>query len=299
MEALKYSTNKSFERLIFDESFINGYKKCALHKVMWMPKESPRAIIMVVHDIGDHILRYQHFADYFNDEGIGVIGIDLRGHGKSGGQRGCGRYNELLMDVNELICYTQKKFPNLPKILYGHSLGGNLALFYSIKNNDSLHGIIASSPWIKNQSAPSPATVRSASLMMKVYPYITISNRVNAINLSHDLAVNNKYKEDKLVHKRISPRLFIETNKAGDVILKNRHRCNVPLLIMHGSSDQITSWRASAEFSEYTSDKTNFKLWDGGYHELHNEFDKQKIFDYILHWIKSISPVQHVIYGNF
>jgi alpha-beta hydrolase superfamily lysophospholipase len=299
VEALKYRVNQGFERLVFDESFINGYKKCTLHKVMWMPKESPRAIIMVVHDIGDHMLRYQNFADFFNEEGIGVIGLDLRGHGKSGGHRGCASYSDLLKDVNELINYTQKRFPNIPKILYGHSLGGNLAMFYAIKSIESLHGIIASSPWIKSFSGPTPVITLSAGLMTKVYPYFTISNHVNAINLSHDLAVNNRYKEDKLVHRRISPRLFIETNRAGEIIMKSRHKCNIPLLIMHGSSDQITSWRASAEFAEYTSDKTTFKLWNGDYHELHNEFDKQKIFDYILGWIKNISPVQHVIYGNF
>ena len=299
MEALKYRANEGFGRLIFNESFITGFKGFALHKVIWMPKESPRAIIMIVHDIGDHILRYQHLANFFNSEGIGVVGIDLRGHGKSEGRRGSAKYDDLLKDVNELVTYTQKSYPNLPKFLYGHSLGGNLSLFYSIRNSESMDGIIASSPWIRSFCEPSAFVQISSNILKKIHPNYTISSGLNSRYLSHDLAVNNKYIEDKLVHKRISPRLLTEANRAGEIILKNRHKCNTPLLMMHGSADQITSWKASAEFSEYTSDKTTFKLWDGDYHELHNEFDKQNIFDYILEWIKSVSSAKRVIYGNF
>jgi len=299
VEALKYNVDKDFRRLVFEESFITGHKGFALHKVEWMPEEKPKAILIVVHDIGDHILRYKNFANYFTTEGFGVIGIDLRGHGKSAGHRGSACYNDLLSDINNLVKDTQNSYPCIPKILYGTGLGANLALLYTIKQNKATHGLIAASPWIRRFNNPSSLLRRCSKVMIKAFPFLTISNKLNTKYLTHDLVSNKKYEEDSLVHKRISPRLFEEVNKAGEFILQNRHRCNIPLLLMHGSSDRVTSWRASAEFKEYTSEKTTFKLWEGDYHELHNEFDKEKIFEYILQWIKNTSSTQRVIYGNF
>ena len=299
MEALKYNVDKGFRRLVLDESFITSCKGYALHKVEWMPEEKPRAIMVVVHDIGDHVLRFQNLANYFISEGIGVIGIDLRGHGKSAGARGRACYDELLRDLSDLIKYTEKSYPYIPKIIYGNGLGGNLAMLYAIKQKVPIYGLIAASPWIRSYYNLASLLKAGSNIMMKIFPSLTISNGLNPKYLTHDLVNNKRYDEDSLVHRRISPRLLKEVNDAGEIILKNRHRCNVPLLLMHGSSDKVTSWRASAEFSEYTSEKTTFKLWEGDYHELHNEFDKEKIFEYILQWIKSISSTQRVIYGNF
>lgn len=299
MRALKYKIDKGFEGLQFEESFITGYKRYALHKVAWMPEAEPKAILMVLHDIGDHILRYKSLADYFTSRNIGVIGIDFRGHGKSEGQRGNASYQDLLNDAADLIRHTNAKYPFIPKILYGSGLGGNLALYYSIRKKEELQGLIVTSPWIRSSFNYWATTQFSSALLGKLFPFLTVSNKLHSQYLTHDLVSNKKYNDDPLVHRRISPRLITEANHAGEVILRNRHRCNLPLLLMHGSMDKVTSSRASAEFAEYTSEKTTFKLWDGDYHELHNEFDKEQIFDYILSWIKNVSSTQRMIYGNF
>ena len=299
MEALKYNINRSNRTLEFEESYIKGKKGYSLHRVMWMPESSPNAIIMVIHDIGDHILRYQNLAHFFMNEGFGVIGIDLRGHGKSNGKRGCAAYNELLYDVNELVNQTYKMYPHIPKILYGNGLGGNLALLYAIKQNDPVQGLIVTSPWIRSLHKPHYFFRSGSNVVMKMLPFYRISNKINPMYLSHDFTVHKNYMTDGLVHNKISLGLLKEINIAGNIILTNRHKFNIPLLLMHGNADKVTSWHASAEFSRYTSDKTTFKLWEGYYHELHNEFDKEKIFEYILHWIKNISTTQRVIYGNF
>jgi alpha-beta hydrolase superfamily lysophospholipase len=299
VEALKFNVNNGFGRFVYDESFITGYKDYALRKVTWMPEESPRAIIMVLHDIGDHAFRFKSLADYFTPEGFGVVGIDFRGHGKSDGHSGSACYQDLLRDMIALVKHTEKSFPFLPKILYGNGLGGNLALLYAIQQTVSLAGLIASSPWLRSYYQPSTFKRVSSQVMMKFLPSWTISNHLNINGLSHNSGNNKKYEEDPLVHKRISPGLITEANRAGKTIIKNRHKCNIPLLLMHGSLDRVTSWRASAEFSHYTSNNTTFKLWEGNYHELHNEFDKEKIFEYILQWLNDITSVQRVIYGNF
>lgn len=299
VEALKYNIDRGYRKFDFEESYIKGKKGYSLHRVVWMPESSPKAIIMIVHDIGDHILRYENLAYFFTNEGFGVIGIDLRGHGKSDGKRGCGGYNDLLYDVNELVNQTHKTYPFVPKVLYGNGLGGNLALLYAIKQNDPVQGLIVTSPWIRCRHTHNYFFQSGSSLVTKLFPFLRISNNVNSKYLSHDLAIHNNYVNDKLVHNKISLRLLKEINVAGSIILSNRHKCNIPLLLMHGESDKVTSWHASAEFSRYTSSKTIFKLWDGYYHELHNEFDKEKIFEYILPWLNNISYTKRVIYGSF
>jgi acylglycerol lipase len=300
VEALKYNFNRNLGGFVFNESYIRGYKGLFLHRVSWMPKKDPRAIIMLVHGLGDHILSFQHLAYYFNCEDIGVVGIDLRGHGKSEGRRGGASYHDLLMDVNELVKYTKKLYPCIPKIFYGHHLGASLVMNYSIRHSASANGIIATSPWIKSYYSPPSLIQIGAALISRMYPSFTISNGISNKYLSKDSSLVLRRIEDPLVHQKISLRLLREANAAGEVILKNKHKFNIPILIMHGTSDKITSWHASAKFSKYTNKKnTTFKSWEGAYHDLHNEPDKEMIFDYILHWAKGLSSVQHVIYGNF
>jgi acylglycerol lipase len=278
--------------------YIPGHKDISLHYVSWMPENGARAILMLIHDLGDHVQRFQHLATYFNSKNIGVVGIDLRGHGKSGGRRGNSRYEELLRDVNELVKHTQHAYPYIPKLVYGHSMGGNLAMNFTIKFKPAIQGVIAASPWLEPPGYPNSLFLLSAKLL-KLDSLITIPNNINSRHLSHDFKIVSKYEEDRLVHHRVSPRLILETNEAGTFILRNKHKFNLPLLLMHGSSDMITPWKSSAGFAKYTSSNTTFKLWEGAYHELHNEFDKEKFFAYILNWINNLSSVQHAIYGNF
>lgn len=299
MEALKYGKKEDQGKFDFEESFITSHKGYSLHKVTWMPKGRPKAILLIVHDIGDHILRYKNFANYFNEQEIGVVGIDLRGHGKSDGLRGSAKYSDYLEDVVDFLKYAQKQYPHCPRVVYGCGLGANLSMFCSIKQKAHIQGLIASSPWFRSYYNLTSFKKISSNILTKIIPVWTVRNKLNVKNLSHDLAIFKSYEDDTLVHHRISPGLISEANEIGDNLLRYKHKCNVPLLLMHGTSDKVTSWRASAEFSNYTSENTTLKLWENHYHELHNEFDKGKIYDYILQWINRISAVKRVIYGNF
>jgi alpha-beta hydrolase superfamily lysophospholipase len=257
-----------------------------------MPDENPRAIILLVHGLGEHILRYNQWASFFNAENIGIIGIDVRGHGKSNGKKGKAHYCDFLKDLNTLIDYSCKKYPFIPKILYGHDLGGSIVLNYAIKNKSNVAGIVSASPWIRNFYTPSYMSKLRAKFMNKFYPLFTISNSLKDSNLSHDWSIIRTYKDDPLVHNRMSVCLYDEARDAGNCILHNKHKINVPMLIMHGTGDPITSWRASNTFAKHTGNSTKIKLWKDAYHELHNEFEKEEIFNYVLAWINSLPSVQ-------
>lgn len=272
------------------ETFIVSQDKSHLHIVEWMPVQFPRAMILLVHDWGDHILRYKNLAAYFCENQIAVIGVDLRGHGQSRKVKSCAFYGNYSNDVTALIKYAQKRYPHVPKILYGHSFGGNLAMNYVISNRTTFAGIIASSPWIRPVYAPKSFGIFNRMKMMKPM----MSAKLNYANrdISHDRKVVDSYETDPFVYKNVLMSLYDEINTAGYNILKNKHKVSVPLLLMHGSGDKVTSCNASAEFARNTSSLTNFRLWHGAYHELHNELQKDEIFDYIVRWILNLPKIQ-------
>lgn len=259
-----------------------------LRIVSWLPPKM-KFLIVLVHGLGDHMLRYRSWASLFYNESIGIIGADLRGHGKSSGQRGNGTYFEFTEDIHEVLKYTHVQYPFVPKIIYGHSMGGNLALRYLIDNKPNILGVIATSPWLKLYKQPNSFVLGIVSFLRRVFPSMPLSNGIKPRNISNDPEIVKLYQTDPLIHKRITPKLFFSLNESGLFILMNKHKINIPLLVMHGSGDKITSCKASIEFATFTSDKTTLQIWKGAYHELHHEFEKKEIFYYILRWIERIA----------
>jgi alpha-beta hydrolase superfamily lysophospholipase len=292
LEALRYTTDVHLNEALFKESYVPSFDNTKLHFVEWMPDKFPKAMLLLVHGLGDHILRYRLMAQFFNENQIAVIGMDMRGHGKSGGSRGAGFYINYLKDISTLVDYAKRRFPHLPKVLYGHSLGGTLTLNYIIRNRTNLAGVVSSSPWIRPVSYSDVWSLPVLRYLNYVYPVITMSERFKAELLSHDSNVGQMYESDPLVRRRVSINLLFDAAAAGDYILRNKHKVNVPLLLMHGSGDKITSCAASSEFAKNTSSLTNFRLWLGAFHELHNEVEKDAIFEYILRWMLNLPQVQ-------
>lgn len=288
MEALKLSYFLKFDRLTFTESYLTGFDQTRLHLVSWIPKTTPRAIVMFIHGSGDHVLRYDQWAHFFNEERIGFIGMDLRGHGKSGGKRGHGSLYQIHKDIGVLVDYIGKTYPEIPQILYGHSMGANLAMSYIVTNKSTISGLISTSPWLRLVKPPSNMLQGAAKLLTRITPAISFSNRINSRYLTEDEDVVRNYNNDPLVHDKISAHLFCDVLETGVYLLQNRHRFNIPLLIMHGTRDKIASYRASAEFARYTSRNTCFKPWEGGPHELHNDLDKKNVFTNIGNWIDQL-----------
>jgi alpha-beta hydrolase superfamily lysophospholipase len=115
----------SFEWQTQDQVMLKG--RC------WLP-EQPKALVCLVHGFAEHMGRYTHVAEYFNAQGYGLIGFDLRGHGQSGGRRGhTPSYDDLIENIREMLALAAEKLEGLPLFLYGHSMGGNLVANYLIR----------------------------------------------------------------------------------------------------------------------------------------------------------------------
>ena len=121
--------------------------------------------------------------------------------------------------------------------------------------------------------------------MKYILPGLIQPSGLNVNHISHDQNVVEKYKNDPLVHGKISVSLFHGAMSAAKYSLEHASELKVPTLLIHGSDDQICSPEGSREFASKNS-KVDLKIWDGGYHELHNEPFKEDVFEYIINWMK-------------
>ncbi|MFN8355012.1 MAG: alpha/beta hydrolase [Spirosomataceae bacterium] len=254
----------------------------------WHPSVSPKAVVALVHGLGEHSGRYQHVADYFNQLGIAITALDNYGHGKSGGKRGhIPKYENYMALMLEFLDQTRQRYPNLPVFLYGHSMGGNLVLNYVLRRQlPDLAGVIATGPAIKPGFEPPKLIVTLGKLTRKIFPSFTQSNQLDVTGISRDKAVVEAYQNDPLVHDRLSSETGIGILEWGDWLYNNAHTTPVPLLLLHGTKDRLTSPAASQHFFEQLKGDVTFRLWDGLYHELHNEPEQAEVLGYIAQWME-------------
>lgn len=273
---------KSTTYASFDGMKLSGY--------IWEPKENPKAIINLVHGFGEYSGRYDEWAMRFTEKGFLVHAIDYRGHGKSDGRRGhVSKFDNFLNDIEVLVKESKKLYPELPQYIYGHSLGGNIVTNYILKREHDFRGAIISSPWYKLSFELSAFMLFIARIMNKIYPKFTQKSTLELNALSHDKNIVDLYITDALVHEKISARMFFEIYKAGDWVLKSADKINLPLFIQHGNDDNVTSYKASKEFAEKAvglNKDVTYKEWHGLYHELHNELEKDEIFELVADWLE-------------
>ena len=252
----------------------------------WTPEESPKAVICLLHGHGEHINRYNHVGQAFATAGYALQAFDLRGHGQSGGPRGhTPAYDNLINDVADFLCDAQMRHPNLPLFLYGHSTGGNLAANYALRYPDALHGIILTSPWLRLAFEMNPAQLTIIKALNVVFPSLSQPSGLESAAISRDLQEVEKYTSDPLVHDRISARFFATVYAQGIWALEHAALLKIPMLLMHGSADRLTSAQASQQFATKAGNLVTLRIWDGFYHELHNEPDRADVIRVITDWV--------------
>lgn len=254
----------------------------------WRPLEPVKAVIVLVHGIGEHIGRYEHVAQMFTDNHYAVIGADLIGHGKSGGQRGhVDSYDDFLEIIDWMLLQAKDRYPGVPQFLYGHSLGCNLVLYYTEKREPQIAGVIATSPAMEVTKVP-PIKLAVGKLMYSIYPRFKMTNSLDVTGLSRDKTVVAAYQSDPQVHPFVSARLGLDLLGSAKLIRENLDKLKIPMLLMHGESDRLVNASATREFASHLDGNTTYVEIPGGYHELHNEPNKQEVFQIWLEWIESV-----------
>ncbi len=270
---------------IVRETFSAIWEEIPVHGYWRIPK-APKGMVLMVHGFGEHSERYlPGVVPFFVEKGLGVFGFDLIGHGHSGGKRGhCEGFDQLLRFVDRGYHLARDRFPKLPLLLFGHSMGGNLILNYTLRGKGHPDGLIASSPYLRLAFRPPAWKWHLGKLLGRVAPSLTVASGLDPNGISRDPKEVRAYKEDPLVHDRVSPRYSFPVMEAGEWALQHAGDLQVPTLLLHGTADPIIDVEGSNEFHRLAP-STELVLIRGGYHELHHDLDRDQYYRAMEDWL--------------
>ena len=173
----------------------------------WRPEIAPRASLAVIHGFGEHSGRYANVVSHFNPKGYAVYGFDLRGHGRSPGQRGhIDSWDEYRKDVKSFLHLVNQHDPNLPLFMWGHSMGALIALDYLLHNPEGLRGSIISGAPLAPVGVAKPLLVWIARVLSRVWPRFSLPLGLDLQALSRNPEVVRAYEADPLVHGKTTVR---------------------------------------------------------------------------------------------
>lgn len=253
----------------------------------WAPEKGPKGVICLIHGLGEHVGRYEHVGAAFTDAGYALLGFDLRGHGKSGGPRGhTPSLEAYFKDMDALLGEAARRYPSLPRFLYGHSLGGFLLPAYAIMRKPSICGMIVSSPALRTALHKQKAKVMLARMMGSIAPAITLLSGLVPEQISRDPQVVSTYVNDPLVHNKVTTGFGLAALQAVDIDFSRASQLAIPTLLIICSADQLSYPSGGEEFSRLTPQGlVTLKKFEGLYHEPHNEPEKAEVFKTYIDWL--------------
>lgn len=258
-----------------------------IYAVEW-PVEGARAVLGLIHGIGEHCRRYDEMAAWYNAHGIAVVGYDRQGYGRSSGRKGYAEdYKEYVDEIARLLVTCEQRYPDLPVFLYGHSMGGQLLLRYLIRRHPRISGAIVSAPHIRLAFQPNALLVGLGKVLRNVYPTFTQSNQLDTNLLSRNPAVKPAYESDPFNHAKVTSRTGIDLLENAAELDAYAGGIKVPTLLMHGEADGLTSPDGTREFARRNLVNVTLKLWPNLYHELHFEPEREQVFEYVLAWLEA------------
>ncbi len=270
-----------------EEGSFKTYDGLNLFEQRWQPATEPKAVIVIIHGYAEHSGRYAHVAEYLVNHGYAVETFDLRSHGKSSGKNTqIKSFDEFLSDVDLFLTRVKERHPNTKLFLLAHSMGGTITTLFAITRKPDIKGIILSGATLKLSDEISPLLVRMSSIIGKILPKLpTIKLDGNAV--SRDPEIVQKYNTDPLNYRGgIPARTGAEFNRAIKLIQKQMELVTLPLLILSGTADRLSDPEGSKQLYEraQSKDKT-LKLYEGLYHEILNEPEKEKVLGDIVAWM--------------
>lgn len=253
------------------------------------PGGVPRAQLLLAHGFGEHAGRYQPLANALTARGFALHALDHLGHGHSPGQRAfvpaAGR---LAADFRSFAEAVQAEKPDVPIVLFGHSMGGAVAAQVALQAPELFSGLILSAPYLQPGRA-APAILRSAvALLARIAPHVGVE-KIPASQLSRIPEQVAAYDSDPLVfHGSVPARSAHSLLTSGAWVLQNAAVLQMPLLILHGGADSIAASSGSTEFhARAESDDKTLRIIDDGRHELLNDLSSAEFLTELLSWLDS------------
>lgn len=264
------------------EFAFNGYNGTKIYAKKSLVND-PKANIVIVHGIFEHLDRYDYLTKKLNDNGYNVYRYDARGHGRSEGKSGSlNDFNEYLYDLNIYVNLIRSDYPDEKVVLLGHSMGGLVATSYAIKYNNKLDYLVLSGACNQTPKVAKALKFIPTSLI----PMIKYKNRLGK-GVCGDPRVVEEYNSDPLVGKYASFKMMKNVFIKGCNYVNNNIRSiSVPTLVMHGKKDGIVvSSTGEWTYNNLVVRDRTLKMYEGLYHEIFNEVKKDEVIKDLLNWL--------------
>jgi acylglycerol lipase len=257
----------------------------ALFGRVFSTEQPPRATVILIHGLGEQSSRYLHVGSALSGAGFRAAAFDLRGHGRSSGERGfLLRYDDFLDDVAAAVSTFRR--PEEPFFLYAHSLGGQIAINYILRDGPPLCGAVIASPWLRLAFRPNPFKLFFAKVMRHVFPTFSQEANQDITRLSRDTEFLEAMPDRGLNHRRVSARMYFELVRGARMALDGAEQFDAPLLMLHGTHDLVTSFSASEEFfARANSGDKAFTAYPDAVHETHNDLCREQVLKRVSEWM--------------
>ena len=259
-----------------------------IYTIQWLPDVAPKAVVIIVHGIGEHSGRYQHVAEALVNAGYAVYSHDHRGHGKSDGKRvQVTSHLQFMNDLKQYFDLIRSEHDREKIFILGHSMGSIISLQFALQYQNNLAGLVITGTATDISSTVSGMMRNAANLLHRVLPNAPVSAPLPIPYLTNDKEMQQLAENDMLNYKGWTPvsiaKYIVET---GEMLHENVHKLVLPILIMHGEDDRVTPISGSqVVYERVGSDDKTLKTWANMQHEIMNEIDRQQVIETIIDWL--------------
>jgi alpha-beta hydrolase superfamily lysophospholipase len=260
--------------------------------LMFPSDRAPRAIVVLSHGVAEHAGRYRHLAEALVARGFGFVGHDHRGHGRSAGTRVfVERFAEYAEDLEMAVRRAKERFPGVPVFVFGHSMGGLIAIDHLLRYPDAVSGAVLSGPGVEVGVKVPAWKDTLARVMSKLWPKLAVPTGIPAADISRDPATVKAYESDPLVTKKATARWyteFLDTQARAFALASSIH---TPLLVIWGGRDRLVNPNGIARWFESvgSADRTAIP-YPELFHEVINEPERGVVIGDIIRWLEARVP---------
>ena len=272
-----------------EEGFFQGLGNARIYHQCWLPDGEVRAVLFIVHGVGEHSGRYMNVVNHFVPLGYGVYGLDHLGHGRSDGMRkDIGRFEDFTDTLKTYFDSVRLLQPGKPVVLVGHSLGALIGAFYLLDHQAELAGAVLSGATAKVPASISPATIAVGRALSRIAPRLRFLG-LDVAGICRDPSVVQAYIHDPLVDcGKATVRMGMEQLRALQRVQAEAATIQLPILLLHGGADRLVEAEGARLLYDAvgSTDKT-LKIYDGLYHEVYNEPERATVLHDLEGWLQA------------
>jgi len=270
------------------KEFLKTQDGLTLLEQWWLPESGTKAAIIIVHGYAEHSSRYTQVAGALTQNGYAVYSFDLRGHGRSEGERVFkGIFDKHFLDIEDVLADVRKKEGDRKIFLLGHSLGGTIAALFAINKRPDVAGLILSAPYLKFPANVWPLRFKFVRFISSILPGFPVTEKVNGRFISDDPQLIDNYEADHLIyHRPIQAQEALEIMRAVQTLQARMKELTLPFFILQGTLDKLVNLDGSRElYSQAASQDKTLKIYPGLYHELLNDPRNDMLIADLVKWL--------------